>query len=116
MSSKAKAQGLIKQWLTKLKIGGIDELTDEERQSYDEWNKLLSEDLTLEKLGEQLKAESENLSTELREATVKGDNRKAVFISARLENYAKIIAYIEEPERERQALIEHITSLIDNTK
>lgn len=111
---KAKAQGLIKTWLGKLDIKSIDELTIEERQSYDEWNNLLNSELTLEKLAEALRNESELLNVELREATQKGDNRKALFVSARLENYAKIIAYIEEPEREKEALIEHITSLLES--
>lgn len=115
MSTKTKNQaargiGLLQNWLQKL--GGRDELTPEEKQTYNEYYEVLSKELTLEDFSQFLQSEVLNLHDHLREAVRKGEDRKALYLSARIENYKVLVDFIEAPEREREALIEHITSQI----
>lgn len=115
MSTKTKNQargiGLLQNWITKL--GGRDNLTPEEKQAYDEYYEVLSRDLDLDDLVQFWQNEVYNLHNQLREAVNAGEERNALQISGRIEDYQKWIDFIQAPDREREALIEHITNSLD---
>lgn len=116
MSTKTKNQeargaGLLQTWIQKL--GGRDALSEEERQAYAEYNDILSRELTIDDVNEFLTNEIYTLNIALRKAVEEGKDREALYISARIENYQVWADYMGAPEREKDALIEHITSSIN---
>lgn len=113
MSTKTKNQeargiGLLQRWLEKL--GGREALDEEERQAYEEYYEILTRELTIEDLTDFLKSEIYNLHGKLRQAVEDGKDREALYLSARIENYQAWADYMEAPEREKESLIEHITT------
>lgn len=106
--------GLLKKWLAKQGIGNYTELSGDEKRTYDQWEAILTKELTLDDLRNFLAAQIVALSKELREAVEKGEDRRALRIAGRLENYEAIVAFVDEPTRSREALIAQITSLVDN--
>ena len=107
----AKGIGLLQNWINK--IGGRDQLDAEEKATYDEYYEVLTKELNLEDITQFLKSEIYNLHSQLRQAVEAGEDRKALYISARIENYQVWSDYMEAPEREKEALIEHITNSLN---
>lgn len=103
----------MKNWISKL--GGRDNLDAEERQTYDEYYDILSRELTLEDLEDFFTAEIANLSSQLRDAVKAGEDRKALLLAARIENTQTWLDFIQAPQREKDALIEHITNSLIST-
>lgn len=110
---KAHGLGLLHGWLKKAGVGSRTELSDDEKATYDNYYEILTEEPTLEGLVQVLKDEHVRLNDELLEAVKTDDSKKALLISARIENIKLIVGYAEEPDREREALIAHLTSLIN---
>jgi len=104
--------GLLKQWLANLEIKDYTELSEQEQQTYNEWEKVITKELTLDDLKSFLQKQQVALSKQLREAVVEGEERKALRIAARLDNYEAIVEMLAEPERSRETIIANITSLI----
>lgn len=107
---------LLKKWLQKLNISNVTELSAQERQTYEQWESVLAKELKLDDLRAFLAKQTVTLSRELREAVKNGENRRALTITARLENYEAIVAFIDEPNRSREALIGQLTNLIASEK
>lgn len=110
-NNEAKGIGLLQNWINKL--GGREQLDAEEKATYDEYYEVLTRELTIQDIIEFLKNEIYNLHNALRRAVEAGEERKALYISARIENYQTWVDYMEAPEREKEALIEHITSSLN---
>lgn len=109
---KPTLSALIKKYFNRLKVNDFTELTEEERATYDEWQAILTEEPTVESMGRFLTSQIKNLEGELRVAVRDGEERKALFITARLENYNDLQAVIDAPERNREALAAHINNLL----
>lgn len=108
----AHGQALLKRWLEKLGIADYLGLSLAEKATYDQWEAILTRELSLDDLRSFLAKQQVALSKELREAVRKGEDRVALVITARLENYDALIAFIDEPNRSRETLIAQITNLI----
>lgn len=104
---------LLKRYREKLGVGDYTELTDDEKKTYDQWEAILTKEITLENLREFLGKQQLVLAKELREAVTNGEERKALRISARLDNYEAMAAFIDEPTRSRDNLIAHLKTLVD---
>lgn len=119
MKSTAKNQiatgmGLLRRWLGQLGIEDYTGLKSHEKKTYDQWESVLTKELQLEDLRNFLQKQIPALAKELREAVQAGEDKNALFLSARIENYEAIVAFIDEPDRSRETLIAHITNLLSN--
>lgn len=103
---------LINKYFARLKVNDFTELSEEERATYDEWQEILQAEQTVEGISKFVSAQVKNLEGELRTAVRNGEERKALFITARLENYNDLQAVIDAPERSREALAAHISNLL----
>ena len=111
---KATGAGLMRKYLEKLGVSDYTDLSADEKRTYDQWDTVLSRDLTLENLRDFLGKQLVTLSKELREAVGKGEDRLALRIAARLENYEAMAAFIDEPNRTREQLIIQLKNLTEN--
>ena len=105
--------GLLKKWLAKQGIGDYTELSNQEKATYNQWEAILTKELTLDDLKNFLSKQSITLTKELREAVEKGEERRALKIAARLENYEAIVTFIDEPNRSREILVSQLKTLIE---
>lgn len=103
---------MLNKYLTKLGVNDFTELDAEERATYDEWREVLEAEATVENIGEFIDAQIKTLGGELQEAVREGHDRKALLITARLENYNDLQAVITAPDRNREALQAHINNLL----
>lgn len=108
----AHGLGLLAKWLEKAKVEDYTQLTDQEKATYDQWHELLTRELNLDDLKTFLQRQITTLSKDLREAVEKGEDRRALRLVARLDNYEAIVDMLNEPNRAREVLIGQITSLI----
>jgi len=108
----AHGLGLLKTWLEKQEIPDYTQLSEQEKATYDQWHAILTKELSLDDLKAFLAKQAATLSKELREAVVKGDDRLALRLVARLDNYEAIVAMLDEPSRSREVLIGNLESLI----
>jgi len=88
----------------------LDELDEVERETYDGWQRTLSEDLTLDTLKDFCIDQKDTIEKEI----VKPDNsdRKNNNLIATLGVYMSIIGIMENTGSDRIALIKHLESLI----
>lgn len=110
----AHGLGLLSKWLEKLSVQDTTQLTDQEKATYDQWYALMTKELSLDDLKTFLQKQVKQLSKELRDAVEKGEDRRALRLVARLDNYEAIVAMLDEPDKAREVLIAQITSLISN--
>lgn len=103
---------LLKKYLNKVGVGDFTELDPEERATYEQWRETLEAEITVENLTTFITAQLANLSLELQEAVKEGHDRKAILITARLQNYNDLIGLITAPERNRETLAAFIDNLI----
>lgn len=112
--SIATGLGLLRRYREKQGVAELTELTAEERATYEQWEAILTKELTLDNLRDFLVKQQHTLSKELREAVEGGNERKALRIVARLDNYETLATFIEEPAKNREQLIKQLTSLTEN--
>lgn len=103
---------ILQKYLKKAGVGDFTELDPEERATYDAWRETLEAEVTVENLTTFIQAQIANLSQELREAVKEGHDRKALLITARLENYNDLMGLITAPDRNRETLAAFIENLI----
>lgn len=97
-------KNLLAKYLEKLGLQDYSELSTVERQTYEEWERILSHEVRIEDVATFLEKQVARLHRELREATKEGEDRQALFKTARIENYEAIIAIIKEPNERRKEL------------
>lgn len=107
-------KGILKKYLEKLGVGSYVELEDDEKRTYDEWEEVLTAEVSLKTIEEFIADQLEVLYKDLRENTKKGEDRQALLATAKIENYEALQAVIAQPQQEREALTEHIKALLDN--
>lgn len=105
---------LINQYLEKLGIQDFTQLDDDERKVYDQWYEVLNSDVTLADVEKFIDAQLKTLGKELQQAVKDGHDRKAVLITARLDNYQDLKSVIAAPDNNRDALATHIKNLLNH--
>lgn len=108
----SKIPTLITQYFSKQGIDDFTQLDAEERATYDEWYAILEAQPSVESLAKFVEKEIPNLQKALQEAVLENNDRKAILATARLQNYEALYAVITAPDRGREVLEAHITSLI----
>lgn len=109
----AKYTGILHRYLEKLGLRSSIELDAEERVTYQQWEEILTSELTIESLVETIRKELDAQNQALRNAVKAGDERAAQIAVARIENYETLVSLVERRERSRDELAEHINRLID---
>lgn len=102
---------LLNKYLEKLGVKEYADLTELERATYKEWEAILAKDVRMEDVAEFLEKQLKHLNRELREAVTEGDDRLALKISGRIENYETIVLFIREPLEAKKRLE---SSLLEN--
>lgn len=113
MSVQSKLSGAISKYLEKLGVADFTGLTGDERSTYDEWQEVLRKEANVEDLVKFIEYQLATLTTDLRKAIREGDDRQALYTTARLENYEAMRGVLTAPERNKEALAKHITSLLN---
>ena len=101
---------MFKKFLEKLGVKEFSELTEEEKQTYREWDEIIS--------GRKLTDEEVKtfLGGEINEIQVKLINpnlsvREDLFLKMKLEFIMKLMTFLAKPELEKRALEKHINEL-----
>lgn len=112
-NTAARGMGLLRRYMReRLGVEDYTKLRADEKQTYDEWEIVLTKELKLDDLKTFLEKQGVVLARELRDAVEKGEDRKALRIAARIENYEVLTAFIAEPNRSRENLIAQLETLI----
>jgi len=100
----------INTFLQKLGIKGYDELSPQERQTYDQYQQLMEREVTLDDLKKMIPT----LISMLDEQLLNPENSKEtdLFLKARIKNLRDLNAFITLPERNRKALQATFESLL----
>jgi dihydroorotate dehydrogenase len=101
---------LIKKFLDKQGIEDVTKLTPEEKSTYAEWEKILDGQTKITDVADWLEKNIKSMNVQLREAVKQGEDRVALLLTARLENYEAIAMMIREPDRKREDLQAYINS------
>lgn len=104
---------ILKKYLEKLGLKDYSELTTAEKEVYKQWEEVLARDVRIEDVAEFLERQVKQLSRDLREAIKEGEDRQAILLTAKIENYETIILFIREPteakKRLEKELLENLT-------
>lgn len=103
---------ILKKYLANIGVKDYTELTPEEQKTYQEWTDIFEKDIKPEDLQKFLKSNIGNLSEEMKECVKKGQNREALFKASQIDVFNKIIDFVNEPNRQKQAIENHISSLL----
>ena len=104
--------GILKKYLDKIGVKDFTELTGEERATYDKWHEVLSKEITVETIREFIELQVVDLRKNLKSYVMDGKERQALLATARLENYEALLDIIDEPNRSKESLEQHIKSLL----
>ena len=102
---------LLAKYLNKLGLSDYRELSQVERATYEEWERVLSKEVRIDDVSKFIKGQVDMLQKELMQAVKEGEDRDALQITAKIENYEAIVSFIDEPEQRRKALFQEIESL-----
>ena len=106
--------------LEKLGIKSEKELKPHEKAKYELWMKIFEKEIKTEDIKKFLQAEIIRLETEWLETedrnpfTYLFEWKRNIEVKGRLKNYRTLIAFIDEPERNKQKLEKYIRKLINN--
>lgn len=98
---------------------GVQEYTDlnpEEKQTYNQWSDILGKDLTIADITAFIGEQRSKLAVEMRDAVKAGNDRAALLLAARIENYEDLEAVIKAPANAKQDIINHIARLLETPK
>lgn len=85
--------------------------TDAETKTYSRWMDILNKEVSLDDLAAFLEREIRTLSTALKDAVKQNKDRDALLITARLETYEALVAFIRSPDKARDALIAELEAI-----
>lgn len=90
-----------------------EELKDDEKQTYENWLKVMAEkQVEVMDIRKYIKEMRISIDTKL--ATVGLSKEEDIFLRARLQNYILLEAFLESPERAKNALTQYFTYRIQN--
>lgn len=90
-------ENILQKWLTKVGVKDYSGLTDLEKETYKQWEKILNKEVRIDDVAKFMQSKVNQLNKDLREALLEGDDRLALFISAKIDNYETLILFIKEP-------------------
>lgn len=102
---------LLEKLLRKKNVNNVSDLSDDEKSTYDNWQKILSEgEITVDKIRDFCKVQKKLIEGQYSNAdnTDKKDN----ILKASLGIYNALIGLIESPKAEREALEKYLNQLI----
>jgi hypothetical protein len=111
---------LLNRLLEARKLTSKEQLSPAELTQYENWHKVLTNNLTIEDIEKSIKSEIQRLEDEwLSEDSKNPFNflfhwKKEVEVKARLRNYKNILKLIANKEKEKETLIKYIKKLINN--
>jgi N-acetylglucosamine kinase-like BadF-type ATPase len=97
-------QDILRKYLEKQGIEDVTKLTPEEKETFKQWEEAFSHDLRAENVATYLGSQIGQLNKQLREAVKRGEDRAALMITARVENYEALQAMLQEPKRRRDEI------------
>jgi thiaminase len=102
---------LLSKWLTKVGVSSSEELSIEEKATYERFRKILSgETLSVSQIKEFCETQVRLIEEKIASGPTKDSQ---MYLAPCLHVYLNIIKAIEAPEKEREAVERHITSLIE---
>lgn len=102
---------ILTKYLAKCHVDDYSELTEEEKQTYLEWNEILNgRKITDEDVAKFLEDELEDILRKL--PNVPNDSRTDLFLKMKLEFIRKVRGFLNAPKIEKQLLEENISKLI----
>lgn len=105
-------KNLLTELLKKLGVEDYSQLTDLEKATYNEWQQILSHEVRIENVAAFLEVQVKRLSKELMKAVLEGEDREALVITAKIENYEAIIMFIKEPTERRKSLEQQLLTQV----
>ena len=102
---------ILSKLLTKWKIDKIEDLSQEERVVYDNYNKILSgkNEVTIDSLKEFMRAQIKIIEHKFADGETKND----LYFKACLHVYLNLLKVIEAPEAERESTELHLNQLLN---
>lgn len=104
---------LLVRLLKKLGVEDYSDLTDIEKATYKQWEEILAKDVKIEDVSKFLDTQIKRLNRELREAVKEGDDRLALNISAKIDNFETIVLFIREPLEAKKRLEESLLETLN---
>lgn len=97
-------ENILNSFLKKLGVNDYSELSELEKSTYKQWEQILNKTVRIEDVAIFLEVKVKNLQKDLHDAIKEGDDRMALHITAKIENYETIILFIKEPLERRKHL------------
>ena len=102
---------LLAKWLAKIGLKSVDELSSEEKQTYDNWNRILSEgEITVDKIKDFCHAQKKIIETQY--SNPDNTDKKDNILKASLGIYNALLGLLEGPVVEREALEKYLIGLL----
>lgn len=106
--------GILKKYLDYIGVKDFMSLRGDELDTYNTWQEVLSKEVTVINLREFAELQIAELQKDLKKHVKEGNDRDALFTTARLENYEAMVDFIDEPDRSKNSLKEHINNLLSS--
>ena len=108
---------LIEKILKKRNIADVNELSTDEKTTFDKWQKTLTEkEVTVDSLQKFIEEQKVLLWQKLDEENMKSDkdrsDRKCLYLRARINNYESLLGIIKTPQVEKESLENYLKQLI----
>lgn len=105
-------KNLLTELLKKLGVEDYSQLTEVEKATYNEWQQILSHEVRIENVAAFLETQVKRLQKELMKAVQEDEDRQALIITAKIENYEAIIMFIKEPLERRKSLEQQLLTQV----
>jgi len=98
----------------KLGIKSFDDLSDEERKTYFDWQTAFSgKETKLEVVEKYIETEIEKLENELESYEIERDRKRRLYVKARITNYKTILSLITSNQKKCEQLTTHLKKKFD---
>lgn len=93
----------------KLKIKNYLDLNNEEKKTFEEWQKVLNKnEISIKELKEFITSQIDIVTNQL--LTYKNSSQKDLYLKMMLRNYRMILAFIQSPQKAKEYLEKYITT------
>lgn len=106
-------ENLLTKFLKKVGVEDYSELSEVEKATYKEWEAILNKEIRIEDVAKYLETQISRLNKDLRNAVTSGNDREALKMTAKIENYEAIILFIREPLERRKSLEQELLSQLN---
>lgn len=106
---------LLQNWLNKIKITDVNKLSTDEKATFDDWNRVLSEgEITVEKITQFCKAQKRIVETQY--TNPDNSEKKDHILKASLGFYNSMLNLLESPKAEKEAIEKDLIQKINSIK